>query len=190
MIKNYTNKQLNKLGLKFGKNVQINSSVLLINPKNIIIKNNVRIDAFTIITAGRSEIVNIGSNIHIGSHVFLSGTNGCIVKDFSGLSSGVKIFTAIDDFHGSSITNPTTRKILKEKQKLSHAKVIIGRHSIIGANTVILPGAIINDGVAIGANSLVKKKLASWTIYAGSPVKKISKRSKECLKYEKFFLTK
>ena len=56
-------------------------------------------------------------------------------------------------------------------------RVRIGNRVTIGANTLILPGAVIEDGVVIGANSLVPKDahLESYSLYGGSPVKKITR---------------
>jgi len=55
-------------------------------------------------------------------------------------------------------------------------RVRIGNQVTIGANTIILPGAVIEDGVVIGANSLVPKdaRLEKYSLYGGSPVKKIA----------------
>jgi len=54
-------------------------------------------------------------------------------------------------------------------------RVRIGNQVTIGAKTIILPGAVIVDGVVIGANSLVPKDahLDKYSLYGGSPVKKI-----------------
>ena len=45
-----------------------------------------------------------------------------------------------------------------------------------GAGTIILPGAYLKEGTAIGANSVINKTTEKWTIYAGSPSKKIKKK--------------
>ena len=43
----------------------------------------------------------------------------------------------------------------------------------IGANVTILPGVTIEDGVVIGAGSVVTKDCKSNTLYAGVPAKEI-----------------
>lgn len=48
---------------------------------------------------------------------------------------------------------------------------------LIGTNTIILPGAILNEGVAVGASSIVKTELQPWTIYMGINPKTICKRN-------------
>ena len=49
---------------------------------------------------------------------------------------------------------------------------------MIGANSVVLPGVVIPEGVVVGAMSLVLQDtvLKPWTIYAGSPVRALRAR--------------
>ena len=54
--------------------------------------------------------------------------------------------------------------------------VTIGRHAIIGANSVILPGVTIGEGAVVGACSLVKRDCAPWSINFGAPARPIGKR--------------
>lgn len=52
----------------------------------------------------------------------------------------------------------------------------------------MLPGAVIPEGTAIGAMSLVKGALRPWGIYAGIPCKWVKERRKDLLELEKLFL--
>ena len=65
----------------------------------------------------------------------------------------------------------------KEGQKITEQyiqqDVNIGNNVFIGAHCTILPGAVINDNVVVGAGSTVKGTLSGPAIYAGSPCKKI-----------------
>jgi galactoside O-acetyltransferase len=115
----------------------------------------------------------------------LIGAGKITLEDFCNLSSRVSIYSSNDDYSGSFMTNPT---IAPEFTNVNNADVIIGRHVIIGSGSIVLPGVILEEGVAIGALSLVKKKCQAFTIYAGSPLKKISNRSKKILELEKSFL--
>ncbi len=49
----------------------------------------------------------------------------------------------------------------------------IGNNVWIGRGCIILPGTIIEDGVIIGANSVVKGYLRANGIYAGAPLKMV-----------------
>jgi acetyltransferase-like isoleucine patch superfamily enzyme len=46
----------------------------------------------------------------------------------------------------------------------------------IGANSVILDGAIIRRGAVVGAGSLVRGEVASYSIVAGNPLRQIGVR--------------
>ena len=97
------------------------------------------------------------------------------MDDYSGLSAGVKIYSAIDDFSGEHAVGPMVDESMR---KLTTGVVKIGRYVQIGAGSTIFPNVTIAEGTAVGAMSLVKKSLAPWGIYAGIPVRYIKARSK------------
>jgi acetyltransferase-like isoleucine patch superfamily enzyme len=98
--------------------------------------------------------------------------------DYSGISPGVRVFTATEDVSGLSMMHPTVPAKYRAPTK---APVKIGSHCAVGANSVVLPGAELRDGVVVGALSLVKTKLAEWSVYAGVPVRFIRARSRFAL---------
>jgi len=53
---------------------------------------------------------------------------------------------------------------------------VIGNDVWIGQNAVILPGIHIGDGAIIGANSVVGRDVAPYTIVIGNPVQVLRKR--------------
>jgi galactoside O-acetyltransferase len=83
------------------------------------------------------------------------------------------------------MTNPT---IPCEFTNVTNAGVTIGRHAIIGSGSVVLPGVTLDEGVAIGALSLVTKNCEAFTIYAGSPLKRLGSRDRNLLEVERAFL--
>ena len=79
--------------------------------------------------------------------------------------------------------------ISTEKYTYTHnADVNIGRHVIIGTGSIILPGVTLEEGVAVGALSLMKKDCLAFGIYMGSPAKRISERKQNFLALEKQFI--
>ena len=74
-----------------------------------------------------------------------------------------------------------------EFTNVHHADVRIGRHVIIGAGSIILPGVTLEEGAAVGALSLVKKDCQAFCIYMGSPAKRIGERKHDLLELEKQF---
>jgi len=99
--------------------------------------------------------------------------------DYSGLSPGVKVFTATDDVSGTSMLHPTApggrTPIVKP--------VRIGSHCMVGANSVLLPGAVMPDGAVLGSLSLLKDEAQEWAISVGIPARCVRLRSRECLEY-------
>lgn len=174
--------EISALGIgKFGSNTLISEHAKFYAPERITIGDNVRIDDFCIISAGHGGI-SIGSFIHIAAYSSLIGAGNITISDFSNISSRVSIYSSSDDYSGSTMTNPMVPESLKN---VHHESVKIGRHSIIGCGAVILPGAELDEGVAVGALSLVKGKCDAFGIYTGTPAKKIKERSKNILELEK-----
>jgi len=179
----YSIGELKDLGLaKFGKNVLISKKASFYYPEKMSIGNNVRIDDFCILS-GRIEI---GNFIHIAAYsAIYAGDEGVLLEDFVGISGRVSIYTISDDYSGNSLTNP----MVPDKYKtLDKGKVILKKHAIVGAGSVILPNVIIGEGTAVGALSLISKNLEPWSIYVGMPARKISERKKNLLKLEEKLL--
>jgi galactoside O-acetyltransferase len=180
-----SNEKIQSIGFaSVGIDVKISENAKFYNPEKIRIGNNVRIDDFCIISAGDGYI-DIGNYIHIATHSCIFGSGGVTMEDFSGLSSRVIIYSVSDDYSGTSLTNPT---IPAKFRNIDVAPVKIGKHVIVGAGAVILPGVHIGTGAAIGALSLVKADCQEFGIYFGAPAKKIAERSRQILEQEKTFL--
>jgi len=178
----YTEIDLHNMGFnRIGKNVRIAKNSTIIGIENIELGSNVRIDSYTTIIAAENGFLRLGSYIHIAGYCYLSAGNGIVMRDFSGLSHGVRIYSSTDDYTGNHLTNPT---VPEKYTGVSGGTVDIGRHVIIGSGSVILPTVTIGEGSAIGALSLVTKSLDSWGVYFGSPVKRLKNRSKKLLELE------
>lgn len=159
-----------------GRNCFVSHSAHLASPSRIHLGDNVRIDAFSIMVA-RCPI-KIGSHVHIGSSVTLNALADIVIGNFSGISSGCKLFTTDDDYGGEFLTGPT---VSEELTNIVRDSIEIDEHCIVGANSVILPGARLATGVAVGALSLVKGHLSAWTIYGGVPARALRDRSRALL---------
>ena len=181
----YTNDELLDLGLaSVGSNVRIDRSVRFFGAPRISIGDNVRIDAYCVISAGEQGI-HIGSHIHISVFCSLLGAGKIVLEDFSTISVRVSIFSSNDDYSGNSLTNPC---IPDKFRNVTSGPVVIQKHAIIGAGAVILPNVTLGIGSAVGALSLVRKNVPAYTVVAGSPAKKISTRANQLEALEKAFL--
>lgn len=163
-----------------GENVLISAKASFYCVERISIGNNVRIDDYCVLSAGTGGI-DIGSYIHIAVYCSLIGAAKIALEDFANLSSRVSIYSSSDDYSGRTMTNPMVPDHLKT---VDSRPVRIGRHSIIGSGSVILPGVTIDEGVAVGALSLVDSNCESFGIYAGIPINRIGDRRREILELE------
>ncbi|MBL57416.1 MAG: galactoside O-acetyltransferase [Flavobacteriales bacterium] len=171
----YSRNELSKLGFKsIGENVLVSTKCSIYSPNEIVLGNNVRIDDFTILSGS----IRIGNNVHISAFCGLYARNGIEIMDYSGLSPRSTIFSAMDDFSGEFLINPTVDNHLTN---VVGGKVVMEKFTQVGAHSVVFPNVKIKEGSVTGAFSLVLKDLEGWSIYAGIPVKKIKNRSKACL---------
>ena len=65
---------------------------------------------------------------------------------------------------------------LIQKQKNNFNGIIIGADVWIGAGVIILDDVTIEDGVVIGAGSVVTKDIPTYEIWAGNPACKMGVR--------------
>jgi dTDP-4-amino-4,6-dideoxy-D-glucose acyltransferase len=178
----YSMKELDSLGLAgFGQDVRISRKASIYNPGRISIGNHVRIDDFCVLSAGEGGI-EIKNYIHIAVYCSLIGAGKISLNDFCNLSSRVSIYSSNDDYSGTYMTNPMVPSLFTG---VTHADVLIGKHVIVGSGSVVLPGVIVEEGVAIGSLSLVKKRCEAFGIYIGVPVKRIGERRRDLLELEK-----
>ncbi|WP_293508074.1 acyltransferase [Parvibaculum sp.] len=163
-----------------GKNALISERATFYGASRITISDDVRIDDFTVLSAGNGGI-HIGSNVHISTHVLIVGACRITLSDFSGIASRVSIYSSTDDFSGKALTGPT---VPSKYTGVVSKDVFLGKHVIVGSGTVILPGCILEDGVAIGALSLVNTTCDAFGIYVGNPARRVKDRSRFLLNLE------
>jgi galactoside O-acetyltransferase len=166
---------------KLGKNVRIAKNCTLIGLDHIEIGDNVRIDGYSSLIASGDALLEIGSFVHVASYCLISAGEGVAMRDFSGLSQGVKIYSRTDDYTGQRMTNPT---VPERFTGVSSGPVELQRHVIVGSQSVLLPGVVLGEGAAVGALCLVTKSLESWGVYFGCPVRRLKARSKALLELE------
>lgn len=162
---------------RVGEGSAVSRTCTIVGLENIIIGDFVRIDGFTTIIATGGPL-RIGSHVHICSGCVLGARGGIELEDFSSLSHGVRLLSAIDDFSGKCMTNSTLPEALLGVQA---APIRIGRYVPIGSGCIILPGAVVGEGAAVAAMSVVNRPLAEWTIHGGNPARELGPRSRDLL---------
>lgn len=178
-----TVEQLRKLPFaKIGKDVKISDKAVIYNHELIQIGDFSRVDDFCVLSG---KIV-IGRNVHIAVFCNVAGgSHGVHMGDFSGLAYGCHVFSQSDDYSGATMTNPTVPAKFKNEFKDS---VHIGRHCILGTQSIVMPGVEMAEGSATGAMTLVMKSTEEWKIYVGSPARYVRERSRELLALEQKYL--
>ena len=180
----YSEIELQNIGFKkLGKNVKISNLSSIYNVSKISIGDNSRIDDFCILSGGE-EGIEIGRYVHIACYCSLIGKKLIRMNDFSGLSSRVSIYSSSDDYSGRSLTNPT---VDSKYTRVKSSPVILEKHVIIGAGSVILPGVTLGIGSAVGALSLVNKNCEAFGIYVGNPAVFLRNRNTNLLELERRF---
>lgn len=138
--------------------------------KNVTIGKNV--DLYPGVTfAGNGEI-RIGNNCKIGQNtiIYANSNGGVVIGDNTIIAAQNYI---IDSNH-----NMEAGRYISE-QGLSSALVTIGEDVWLGANVTVIKGSLINNGVVVGAKSLVNSEIAENSIAVGVPARVIGTR-KNC----------
>lgn len=182
----YEPAELHALGLQsIGDNVLISTTVKLYRPERITIGSNSRIDDFVTLTAGPDGMIDIGEYVHLAAYCMVEAPQSVIFGDFSGLAARVSVYGSTDSYRGDFMTNPC---VPIEYRYIRQRPIYLGKHVVVGASCVILPGAYLGEGCSVGALSLVMGRLDAFVMYAGVPAKRIRDRSRNCLKLGEEFL--
>lgn len=138
----------------------------------IMIDESSTIDSFVKIKAvgGNGDII-IGKNTYINSGTVIFSGNGVRIGNNVLISPNCTLAPVNHEYMSKD------KLIVEQRFKPSKGGIIIYDDVWIGANSTILDGSIIKNGVVIGAQSLVKGILEEYTVYAGNPIRMINKRT-------------
>ena len=129
------------------------------------------IDAFVKIkpTGGSGELV-IGADCAINSGTVIYTGNGIRIGDAVLIAANCTLAPTNHQFADSS------RRIRDQGFQPSRGGIVIGDDVWLGANVVVLDGAVIGQGCVVAAGAVVRGELESYSVYAGSPAKWVSAR--------------
>lgn len=163
------------MGVRAGRDVRVSVDARLFGPERIVFGDNVRVDAFCVVSASESGFVEVGSHVHISSGARLFGGAGITIGDFSIVSAGSSLFSVSDDYSGRSLIGPTIPEIFTS---VDGRPVRLEPFSAIGAHSLVLPGVTFGEGAVLGAGGMATVDLAPWTVYVGSPCRALRERDR------------
>jgi len=115
--------------------------------------------------------VVIGKSTYINSGCVLYSGNGIYIGDYVSIAANCTFAPVNHAFNDASIL------IQKQRFLPSKGGIVIEDDVWIGANCVLLDGAILRQGCVVGAGSLVRGEVEAYAIVAGNPIRNIGRRS-------------
>ncbi|SHN13471.1 acyltransferase [Mucilaginibacter sp. OK098] len=177
-------------GLLFvGRRVKVRHAYKIIAGKNLILEDNVSINALsengitigdhvsiardsilfcTGVIAYRGKGISIGNRTGISARAYFAGQGGITIGEDVIMGPNVQIFSENHEFSNLNLT-------IKE-QGVTKQPVIIGNNCWLGGGTTILAGVIIGDGCVVAAGSVVTKSFPPNSVIAGIPAKLVKNR--------------
>lgn len=110
----------------------------------------------------RDAILSIGSDTYVNDGVWFGCTGKITLGARVLIGPGVRIFD--NSYHG----------IYQRRVMPAPRPVTIEDDVWIATNTIILAGVTIGRGAIVGANSVVSRDVAPYTVVAGNPAKQIN----------------
>jgi acetyltransferase-like isoleucine patch superfamily enzyme len=176
-------RKLRQMGFAhLGRDIKVSTRAAIYEPEKISIGDFSRIDDFCVV----SGKVTIGRNVHVSVFANLAGSAaGIEIGDFVAISYATQVFAQSDDYTGEALTGSTVPDRFTKPFK---APVVIGRHAIVGAGSIIFPGVTVAEGCAVGAHSTVMSSTKPWGIYVGTPARFLRARKQDLLILEQEYL--
>ncbi|HTK36838.1 MAG TPA: DapH/DapD/GlmU-related protein [Caulobacteraceae bacterium] len=141
----------------------------------------------------RGTRIEIGARTLIDSFVKIKPVGGmgdCIIGDDCAINSGTVIYTGNGVRIADSVaiaancTLAATNHAFDDRTKLIREQgfsagkggIVIEEDVWLGANVVVLDGAVIGRGCVVAAGSVVRGVLEPYSVYGGSPIRRLRSR--------------
>ncbi len=122
--------------------------------------------------------LSIGSDTGIGMGTTISAARQVVIGEYVVMARNVYISDHAHAF--KDINAPISR------QGIDHINpVSIGRHTWLGQNAVVLPGASIGQHCVIGANSVVNRPIPDFSVAVGAPARVVKTYNQSTGQWEK-----
>lgn len=155
--------------IEIGNGVRVLGDIDLRNRENgkIKIEDNVTFDTSCRLVAANESTLLFKEGADIGGHcIFNCGTDVSIGKD-----------TMMAGFcYVQSSNHGTAKDQTIKSQGHTYGKIIIGDDCWLASHVTVVAGVRIENGAIVGANAVVTKDIAEFSINVGIPAKKINVR--------------
>lgn len=158
------------------------------------------IDESSNIIVFKDGCLEVGKGCYIGRYVEIGTNAKIIIKDYTSIqdrciilgdvtigrycllslniliSSGYHSYDVVPEWLIRDQDLLVTNDLSTNKKLLNETKVVIEDDCWLGINVVIIKGVTIHKGCVVGANSVVTKDLAPYSVAVGAPARIIKKR--------------
>lgn len=146
--------------IDLGENVIIHETATV---NNVSIGDNVKISKYCSIYGSKNAPLKIGAGSYIGMFSILNGyANQLIIGENVSIAQNVNIMTD---------SGPNASEAMQQYFPLINGSIIIGDHSWIGANVVIMPNVTLGEFCVVAANSFVNQSFPAYSVIGGNPAK-------------------
>jgi acetyltransferase-like isoleucine patch superfamily enzyme len=158
----------------YGRNVYLFPEVHIVRPQFISIGDNVTIGTGTDIYVHptRSDlkgyIIRIANNVHIGSHNIIGARKSIVLEDNVLIGPHVMIGDHTHRYENIEIP-------VKQQEATEGRPIRVEQDSWIGANVFILPNVTIGRHSVVGANSVVNRDIPPYSVAVGAPARVIKR---------------
>jgi acetyltransferase-like isoleucine patch superfamily enzyme len=137
----------------------------------IEIADGVTIDSFVKIKpAGGPGDVTIGAGTTINSGCVIYTGNGVAIGKGCAIAANCTFAPVNHEYRDAD------RPIAAQRFMASRGGIVVEDDVWIGANSVILDGAVLGKGCVVGAGSVVRGRLRPYSVNVGSPTREIGMR--------------
>ena len=158
----------------YGRNVYIHPGVKIVRPQFISIGDNVRIGKYTDIYVhperrdSKELILKIENGVHIGNYNIIGVRNSVVLEENALL--GPRVIIADHSHRYENVKMPVKSQAVTEG-----GPVRIERDCWIGANVFVFPNVTIGRHAVIGANSIVNRNIPPYSVAVGAPARVIKR---------------
>ena len=167
-------------------NLYIGKGCKIVNPKAMSFGKNVSIMPYTMLVCHAGGHIEIGDGAEIGMFSRVASQGNVIIG--KNVFSGPHIFIADYNHEYRNPDEPIKAQgnLIKSTPEFERGGVRIGDDTWIGTNVVIAGTVVIGKHCVIGANSVVTHDIPDYSVAAGAPCKVIKQYNTETKQWENY----